>query len=271
MGTPLEKLKNLVGQIPFLSNNTVNSGNTQIHNHFHIEIPDKGDVDPSQIKTLAEVLTEVIKTSSGGYILPTPESKETLGLISGYEEKADSDKAKKFAEEKLPPYDRSLWLSALVLRSEFSKGNVETVGRLKREMSLAAPGRGNNIANLCSANYLETHIMPLYEYLVTEKNDSPLFLKIYETIVTEFPFAVFMSLGRSGVDVKDEIVSKIRQVKKYGWNKVSVHGIGESNVAKIREIIPEVEKTCSEIDTTDLSSYDSKGKIITVNFNLKSS
>lgn len=111
--------------------------------------------------------------------------------------------------------------------------------------------------------------MPLYNFLVEEKGDEQLFLRIYETIVTEFPFAVFVSQEKSLKKLQAEVKTKIAMVKKYGWKKVSVHGIGENNVKKIMEIALEIQKQSKDFTSVDISSFESQGKIVTVAFNLK--
>lgn len=65
-----------------------------------------------------------------------------------------------------------------------------------------------------------------------------------------------------------EVKTKIDMVKNYGWKKVSVHGIGESNVKKIMEIAIEIQKQNKDL-SVDISSFESEGKIVTVAFNLK--
>lgn len=111
--------------------------------------------------------------------------------------------------------------------------------------------------------------MPLYKFLVSEKGNEQLFLTIYETIVMEFPFAVFVSQGRGLKDLQSEVKTKIDMVRNYGWKKVSVHGIGESNVKKIMEIAMEIQKENKDLKSVDISSFESQGKIVTVAFNLK--
>ncbi len=276
MGLPFDNLKSIIGKLPLLNNNNINSNNDSHDDNrsvkidIHINLPENREVPIKEIEEATKVMKQVLEQSTpDGYLMSNPQSKDALKLIGSYDNISQKDASRKFVEENIPQYDRSLWFSALILKEEFKKGDNDTVGQLKHQISTASPGRGNNIANLCSAGYLESHIVPLYQYLVIENGQQTLFVEIYETIVMEFPFAVFVSAERSIDEIEEEIVTKIKLVKKYGWVKVSVHGIGETNVSKIREIIPMVEKECAEIKSTDISSYESKGKIVAVNFNLK--
>lgn len=264
----LAKLKSLINKFSFISGNTKDSfnDNRQLHLHFHL--PNEGEIPKEQI-TEATKITQKILAQGKGFLVVTPQSQANLQLIDKYSKKDKDIELREFIQKKLPQRDRSIWYSALILREQFSKGNKNEVNRLKTEMSISNPGRGGNIANLCSTGYLESHIIPLYKFLVDEKGKEQLFLKIYETIITEFPFAVFVSQEKSLKDLHNEVKTKIDMVKKYGWEKVSVHGIGEDNVKKIMKITMEIQKENKDLKSIDISSFESQGKIVTVAFNLQ--
>lgn len=261
-------LKSLVDKFSFISGNKVNSDNDnrQIHLHFHL--PNDKKIPEDQITEATKVIQKIL-IQKKGFLGTTTQSQANLQLIDQYSKENKDVEAREFIQKKLPQKDRSIWYSALILKEQFSKGDKNEVNRLKTEMSISNPGRGGNIANLCSAGYLESHIMPLYKFLVSEKGNEQLFLTIYETIVMEFPFAVFVSQGRGLKDLQSEVKTKIDMVRNYGWKKVSVHGIGESNVKKIMEIAMEIQKENKDLKSVDISSFESQGKIVTVAFNLK--
>lgn len=220
-----------------------------------------------KLKEIKNVVKEAIK-ESGQFKLNNEKITETENIVNNFLQSDRSNDSREFIKKYIPEKDKSIWFSALILREEFNKGNTEIVNRIKNQMILEKMDRGRNIANLCSAGYLETLIIPLYQ-TTNEKNDLKIFYKIYETIVNEYPFAVFVSSTKSYQDIKDEIINKIKHVKSYGWKKVSVHGIGEENVKTIEKLLIEIKEECNEIDNLDVNSHDSKGKIITVSIAIK--
>lgn len=260
-------LKSLVDKFSFISGNKINSNNDNRQLHLHFHLPNDKKIPKGQIAEATKIIRDIL-IQEKGFLGTTPQSKVNLQLIDEYSKKDKDIELRKFIQKNLPQKDRSIWYSALILKEQFSKGDKNEVNRLKTEISISNPGRGANIANLCSANYLESHIIPLYKFLVDERRNEQLFLKIYETIVTEFPFAVFVSQEKSLKDLQSEVKTKIDMVKKYGWKKVSVHGIGEKNVKKIMKITMEIQKENKDLKV-DISSFESKGKIITVAFNLE--
>lgn len=262
-------LKSLIDKFNFISGNKVNSGNDNRQYNLHFYLPDNKVPPKEQIQEATKIIKGFLAKENGKFLGSTPQSQTNLNLIGQYNEEDKDLEIKKFIQKNLPLRDRSIWYSALILREQFSKGNKDEVNRLKTEMSISNPERGGNIANLCSAGYLESHIIPLHKYLVVEKCNESLFFKIYETIVAEFPFTVFVSSERTPKDIKSEVETKIELVRKYGWERVSVHGIGEANVKKIMEIAMELQKDNKNLKTVDISSFESQGKIVTVAFNLK--
>jgi len=269
MNLTLARLKSLVDKFSFISGNTKNSFNDNRQLNIHIHLPKKKEISKKHIAEVSKTIREVLVQTKKEFLGTTKQSQSNLRLVDGYSKDDKDEEIRKFIRERLPRKDSSIWYSALILREQFSRGEKEEVNRLKGEMSISNPGRGGNIANLCTAGYLESHIKPLYEFLVGEKGNEQLFQEIYETIVIEFPFAVFVSTERNFKDVHNEVKTKINLVKKYGWKKVSVHGIGESNVKMIMKIAIEIQGKSKKIKGVDYSSFESQGKIITVAFNLK--
>jgi hypothetical protein len=73
------------------------------------------------------------------------------------------------------------------------------------------------------------------------------FLERFEVIVTQYTFAVFVSATRDKKDIKKEILDKIELNRKYGIKKLNIHGIGEYNVQRIKEILSEINNTLTSI------------------------
>src|SRR5260221_403756 len=259
----LSNLKSLIGKVHFSNVIQINSHNDNRQITLNVTVPIGANISTESIEKFRAAFQKLVADKNINFLATTSNTTDTLQLIADYEKSTDDRDLRKFIKEKLPSKDKSLWFSALILRQKFSQGEVDTVNHLKREMNSANPPRGGNIANLCSAKYLESHILPLYQFLVEENKNQQLFLEIYETIVLEFPFAVFVSQHRSDKAIKEEIMKKITTVKKYGWKKVAVHGIGEENVRKIMRVTVEIEtENTLEISSTDVNSHRSNGKTI---------
>ncbi|MEK7513870.1 MAG: hypothetical protein AAB580_03185, partial [Patescibacteria group bacterium] len=63
------------------------------------------------------------------------------------------------------------------------------------------------------------------------------FLKVYEEIVLNYPFALFVHHEMSGKDIEESISKKIDLMRKYGISEFNIHGIGGENVEKIKKVI----------------------------------
>ncbi|MEP7166901.1 MAG: hypothetical protein ABI758_02910 [Candidatus Woesebacteria bacterium] len=266
----LPGLKTIIEKVGLSDSLNLFSNNTQKNNILNVNINIQPGTDPKALAEVAVEMKKLIRGSEDGFLGVTDKSETTLELIDGYE-KSDVDvEQRKFVMSCIPQRDRSLWMSALILRRQFKlMGNKEEVWRIKGDMSRSS-SRGKNIANLCTAGYLESHIIPLYEHVVNEKHDEQQFIDIYSMIVSDFPFAVFVSQLRSDTEINAEIVEKIETVGQYGWKMVKVHGIGEENVKKIQRVVLQVQdEKKAEIISTDVDSHRSGGQIIAVTFNLK--
>lgn len=197
--------------------------------------------------------------------MATPPTENKLSIISEHTRNNPYPELTQFVIQNLPKKDQAIWLAALIIREHFDKDERTVVSQLKKDIVTRYPGKGGNIANLCTTGYLENHIVPLHDYLVKESSDERKFLEIYDTIVNELPYAVFSSRTKSLETLVEEILGKIKEVSKYGWRKVSVHGIGEENVKKIKQAMIEVESECEqEISTT----IEADNRLIKITFHL---
>jgi hypothetical protein len=263
----LGKLSSIVKNLNVFNNNSINSNNRSISFDVHIDVPENSKISKEELVQAAKEFKTILDEQKN-FLLQTPQFSENLALTEGYISTDKDIDLRIFIKNSITQKDKEIWLSSLIIRDHFINGDVETVNKLKAQIVSFYLDRGKNIANLCTAGYLESLIIPLYKYLVCEKSNESLFLEIYEAIVTETPCAVFVSQYRTHEDIKKEVLSKLDLVKKYGWKKVSVHGIGEANVKEIKKLIAEIEASHENILTVDVNSHESQGKIITVHLNL---
>lgn len=264
----VKTIKKLQLKFSFLNNNSFNSNNKKIDIHIHIDSDNQ--LQDMERNEATDLLSKLFLKFGEKFIGSSIESNKNIQIINSYAKSSNDRELRKFVREKLPIKDRSIWFSALILKNLNEKKEFIEVSRIKKEMISSYYGRGGNIANLCNAGYLESHIMSLYDELVEKRHDLNLFNRIYETIVVEFPFAVFVCRDNSEKEVYKIIVGKIDVVRKYGWKKVSVHGIGKSNVQKILDVLGKIkEERKNEIIDVDFNSFESNGRMIKVDFILK--
>ena len=75
-----------------------------------------------------------------------------------------------------------------------------------------------------------------------EESAREVFLKIYNNIVDELPWTVFVSYATRRESLREEILDKLERNIRYGTNFLIVHGLGKKNVEKIRDAVSEVQK-----------------------------
>lgn len=144
-------------------------------------------------------------------------------------------------KEVIPPDDYEALRAALYIKKCFDE-DLGGIYKLKGDIIKKYGKRGLNISNLCSAGYFETWILPIHNEMKKDPNFSnEKFFGIYNIIINESAFAVFVSGSMSNDNVKITIEEKIKRNLRYGIKFVNIHGIGKDNVKKIRGVISEIE------------------------------
>jgi len=246
----------------------IGSENKTVNNILNItlNVSNPSDLDKGRLAELESTIRQAIN-SGDGFSFINEKTNEPRQLIEEYSKSDEKEESREFIAENIPPSDQSIWYTALILKSEFEKGNTANVARIKDQMIMSRGDRGRNIANLCSSGYLESLIIPLKN---TVGDDTKIFNDIYETIVEQVPFAIFVASNMGEVEIKEELLIKIKQAKNYGWNKVTIHGIGEDNVKTIQKLMYKIQyqNEYPEIQGIDVDSHGSSGKIISVAINI---
>jgi len=67
------------------------------------------------------------------------------------------------------------------------------------------------------------------------------FSKIYEIIVNESPYAIFISNRTTQEEALTQVVEKMDISGKYGISSINIHGIGRENVDKIIYILEQIK------------------------------
>ena len=176
-------------------------------------------------------------------ILLEDSCKKTIEDFRSQEKLAETQEKIKFLDKKIPQDDLNIWRAALYLRH--CDNTIALKGRvvgLKFQLMQKYGDKGRNIANLCTANYLEDWLIPAYGELSETLNNDDLtkkeFGKIYNHLVNELPFTIFVCRTMSIDGLKDEIMRR----KEFGINFINIHAIGNDNVQKVKIVIPDIEK-----------------------------
>lgn len=146
-----------------------------------------------------------------------------------------------FFKGRLSQEDMVLLQSCLYLRTVFNNDGDYAV--LKHQIVERYHGKGASVSNLCTAGYFESLIIPTFQELERNQplsNDA--FRAIYDDIIVNYPFAVFINQRMSSQEVEEMIIKKIEANKKNGSNRLNIHGIGGQNIEVIFKILEDIEK-----------------------------
>ncbi len=185
-------------------------------------------------KKLTPELQNYIKAGKP-YALITPGNASNFEKVKSVVNDKSRTKLISFINTFIPKQDRGLWISGLALRTLTSRDEVQ---RIKRDMRYAAGHRGNNIANLCNSEYLESKIIPLHKKLSRLPKGEDDFLGSYEQIVNYPVFAVFVGETQTKDEVLEEVRTKIEiLLHDNNQDQIDIHGLNQTNVNKIRAIL----------------------------------
>jgi hypothetical protein len=167
---------------------------------------------------------------------------EKLEDFQKYDQSDATRKPLGFLKNKIPSEDINIWRAALYLREHYRHKDHKLTTQVKREIRQKYGDKGGNIANLCSAEYLENFLEPLYfnlkEQYEAEDEAIKEFKKTYKHVVTELPFTIFVSHQSDLDGIKKEISKK----RTYGHRHINIHGIGSGNTKTIENLLEELEE-----------------------------
>lgn len=231
------KLKKLVNHIHILSDNqhekvTVNDNKKVVNITINI-----GKLESKNIPQLQSVLKGLVTKNDA--LLIEDGANKTLKDFKGVDSQAENRQFLEYFKGKIPARDIEILRASLYLKSVYERGG--NVSQLKQDIMNRYGDRGKNISNLCSAGYFTSQIKPLYAEMYSQPNFSAEeFLKIYEIIITESPYAVFINARMSEIDVKKEVLNRMEIGRKYGIKYLNIHGIGKDNADRITNLLKEL-------------------------------
>lgn len=225
----LSKLKNFT--VKLINNNSIQG---LIHIENKTVFVNVNAVDKNDIPQVQALIKKAV--SEEGLILIEDKSKQLVDEITIFEKTSHSLDLVEFFKGKLSSVDLEILRASLFVKDVYDKGGQ--VGDLKRSIIIRHGDRGRNIVNLCTAGYFHSIIKPLYLEMVSQADfTSEKFLGTYNTIIMNYPFAIFVSSSTSIASLEAEVERKMEINKKYGINNLNLHGIGEDNIEKITHII----------------------------------
>ena len=201
------------------------------------------DATTKEKEIIGGFLRETLKEDS---LIIENKAKVLLDDFSKIDKSNQSRSIVDYFRGKILPSDLDILRASIYIKEVFDRG--ESVRDLKFDLVSKYGQRGNNISNLYSTGYFDSLIKPIYEEMYKLPEFSGFkFLERFEVIVTQYTFAVFVSATRDKKNIKKEILDKIKLNKKYGIHKLNIHGIGEYNVQRIKEILLEINDVLSSI------------------------
>ncbi|MBI5073353.1 hypothetical protein HZA99_06055 [Candidatus Woesearchaeota archaeon] len=229
--TWFEKLKaifNININSPLVKVNLTYKSNNLINDSFKYDETKKQldlfiDQVPSEKRSeLKSVIRDYIADDN---LLLENKTLSTLENLYDYNKENPDKVILSFFKPIIPPSDFEALQAALYLRNAFRRG--EDVRKLKRDIRNRGE-RHNNISNLCTAGYFEKFFMPLYN------SSQDRFKELYDIILQKSLLAVFVHEQMNAEDIVHQIKKRLEISKRYGIGFIHIHGIGESNVNKIK-------------------------------------
>ena len=224
------------------------SGNKKVSaNREHILLnPDL--MNSKEKRDLERVILEAIEEEN--YIVLQKDYNTIVGKIITHEQLPDVAQKIDFLREALKPDEFPIWRSGVALAKYFNLGDKKIVPKLKQDMVKLYGKRGGNIANICSAGYVENYLFPLYQDLKTSNPDNPenvkeKFQEICNLIVEQSAFAIFVCQYHTSIKLQEEIEERLARNSSYGIHFLNIHAIGDTNI-KIVEMV--LEKISNKYD-----------------------
>lgn len=218
--------------------------------------------DKERTQLLPGILREAVQTKDA--LLITEGSNEKIDFIDQFEHNPGFDpQLITFVQEIIPSKDKTIWKGALLLRRAHLDGNQDRSRVIRQDLIDRYGDRARNITNLCTAGYLEQYIRPLWGKLSEQgETGSEKFQEIYESIVTEQPFAVFVSSMSTEEQVIEEVHAKKDSVIKYGWRQLAIHGMGEQNIRKVQAVADKIKAETGVIPSVSVQRKFSHIKVL---------
>lgn len=233
--------------IKFLSDVKINSPTIKINeiDSKMLEVtlnPEASRNSSEELEAIKELMRLSVPNAGG---LLEPKTEELMADVSEFQSDEAVGLELSNLKGKIPVADLPIWEAALYIKRQHdAHGLGANIAHLKTGIKDRYGDRGRNIANLCTAGYLNDIILPIYNEL-SSRPDFQIdeFNTQYEVIVMQYPFAVFVARSTTVAQVLREITSKILYNKAYGIHTLNIHSISDDNNRKVLSIIEDEKVT----------------------------
>lgn len=175
-----------------------------------------------------------------GLLLTRDDVQEVITAFRKVDKEKRNLEFLKFIKQIIPEEDLVILRAAIFIKSQYDAG--KDIKPLKGQLIERYGNRGKNISNLYSAGYFASLIKPLYEEMSKQPDFvQERFREVYEIIVKESPYAVFINTNMTPSETKEAVVNRIKISQKYGLSFLHIHGIGKENVSKILQLLDEMK------------------------------
>ncbi len=194
--------------------------------------------NPKETSEIKGIINAAVKEDN--IALLENKSEKTLESIKLIESDTEVESLLSYFKDKIELNDWNALRAAIYIRKRFENGTstFDDTYKWKGDVIRKFGTRGKNICNLCTSGYFESLVKPLHEEMMKLPDfTNEKFLKVFDLIINEEAFAVFVSGSMSIKEVTQLIETKLKRNLKYGVNFVNIHGIGKQNVEKIQNVI----------------------------------
>jgi len=268
----LDKLKNIFDAKfrDLLANNTIKffDFSKNVNNVIELKEGEKIGLDISKAtddekRRIKEEILDFIVHNENDIFLTNKTAEKTNKIKRNLPQDKDKELLS-FYRNKLNPDIHKALEGALIVRRAFNNG--EDILELKRDISFKYPEFGNNLCNLVTRDYFDEYFKELYDNMFEEEGfDIIEYQNEVERIVRSLPYMVFINRHKSYEEFSGEVKFKLDRLKKYGTEKLKLHGLGKNNVEKALRIIEEYKDDSSVAIEKRINK---SGTIITAIFRL---
>ena len=175
-------------------------------------------------------------------IIEQKAQQKTLGIKTNLPTTSD-EKLLEFYKTKLSQEYIDALEIALIIKNK-KESDQQGVRELKRDVSHKYPIFGNNLCNLVSEGYFNTHFKELYENMAIEEDFTlDKYTRKIEQIVISLPYTIFVNAHQTNEELSGLIIYKLSKLKEYGSHRLLVHALNRDNVEKAQIVIIELESS----------------------------
>lgn len=179
--------------------------------------------------------------------------KKYQNRIENIKQSEALDKQQNFLDElkgKIPNQDFNILKASIYVKEQFDLRNPDA-DMLKAGIRQRYGVRGNNICNLYSEGYFQSLIIPFYREMSAQAGfELKTFKRVYEVIVTQSAFSVFINARMSQKDILKTIRAQLVRNIKLRQHYINIHGIGKEVIKRIRAAVTDLEEEKAHVFST---------------------